>query len=212
MTQTLQNVAHEVLEKPRLLNHPFYQRWERGELASHEMTSYAEQYRYFEKMLPDFLHELADQLPTGSARSAVESNLHDEVSTPSHVELFEKFAAHYGATNADISPAMRNLLQAYRDVLDRGPVSGLAGLLAYELQGAEIANSKANGLARHFAATDEALEFWKCHGSLEADHAQWTLDALDSLDFEVSDVTDGMDRVASAWWLFLDERELLKVA
>jgi pyrroloquinoline-quinone synthase len=212
MTDTLRTIVNEVLQGRRLLEHPFYRRWESGDLTPGELKAYAEQYRFFEAMLPDFLSELAGRLPDGTARTLVESNLNDEVATPSHLDLFGAFAAHYGAEDVDASPAMQSLMSAYRGVLDAGPICGLAGLLAYEVQGAEIAESKAAGLARHYGASEEALEFWRTHGSIEVDHAQWTLDALESLNADDAVVRRSMTEVAAAWWSFLDERDALVAA
>lgn len=196
------------LSDRQLLSHPFYQRWEAGQLSRDELTSYAEQYRYFETMLPTFLHSLSEQLPEGSVRDAVLDNLRDETTPPSHLELFELFATHYGATNAAASPAMANLLEAYRDLLDRGPQSALAGLWAYESQGAAIAKSKAEGLRAHYGVDNDAATFWDAHWLVEGDHAAWTLDALSTLDPDNDEAAASARLIGDAWWTFLDEREL----
>ncbi len=209
MTRTLRSTLDDALDGRQLLSHPFYQRWEAGELSRDELTRYAEQYRHFEEMMPRFLGDLADALPSGDARTLVEANLRDEVATPSHLELFDRFAAHFDAQPAPASPAMSELLHAYDDVLAAGPVVALGGLLAYESQGAAVAESKGAGLARHYDASPAALEFWTQHGSLEHDHAAWTLAALEELAPSPSDVRDGARTVADAWWNFLDERERL---
>src|ERR1700722_16656982 len=107
MTTALQQSMFEVLSDRQLLDHPFYRRWEAGELSRDELTLYAEQYRFFEAMLPEFLETLSDQLPEGVARNCVVANLADETGSPSHLELFDRFAAHYGATQPSISPAMQ---------------------------------------------------------------------------------------------------------
>ncbi|MHB8378612.1 MAG: TenA family transcriptional regulator [Acidimicrobiales bacterium] len=211
MKTKLHETLDATLVNRQLLDHPFYRRWEAGELNDGELTLYAEQYRYFETMLPTFLVCLSEQLPEGLARDAVLDNYRDEVSSPSHLELFEAFADFYGASNAPISPAMTALVASYDEVLRRSPASALAGLLAYEYQGAAIADSKANGLIKHFNASSDAVAFWMVHGSVEEDHAQWTLDALASLEPDEADVEAAARVVGEAWWSFLDERELLGV-
>lgn len=80
--------------------------------------------------------------------------------------------------------------------------------MAYESQGAAIADSKAAGLVEHYGVTDEALTFWTEHGSIEGDHAKWTFDALASLNPDLAEVNDAALLVGEAWWAFLDEREL----
>jgi pyrroloquinoline quinone (PQQ) biosynthesis protein C len=171
------------------------------------LTHYAEQYRFFEAMMPSFLQGIVEQLGDGPARDLVSANLVDEVTPPSHLELFALFARHYGARDAEASPAMAHLLEAYATVLTQGPARALAGLLAYESQGAAVADTKGAGLAAHYGASEDALIFWHQHGSIEGDHASWTVDALASLDPDLDDVAEGARIVGDAWWAFLDERD-----
>jgi pyrroloquinoline-quinone synthase len=211
MSTDLQHSFFDALYDRQLLNHPFYQRWEEGSLTRDDLTRYAEQYRHFETMMPRFLARLRDELAPGEARELVEANLRDEVSPPSHLDLFEQFATSFDATDAAPSPAMGDLLSAYDDAARQGPVSALAGLLAYESQGAAVAHSKGLGLAKHYNAPAEALLFWGEHGSIEGDHAEWTFDALASLHPDIDEVRTAARRVGDAWWAFLDERELQAV-
>jgi len=154
------------------------------------------------------LTDIATGLPEGPLRNAVEKNRADEVAAPSHLDLFEQFATHYGATGSAPSPAMSRLLGAYRECIDRGTSAAVAGLLAYEVQGAEIATTKATGLVEHYGAPRPATEFWRLHGEVEDDHATWIVDATDVVDVDVDDAIYGAHLVADAWWAFLDERAL----
>jgi pyrroloquinoline-quinone synthase len=208
MIPVLQRRIDTALEDIQLLDHPFYRRWETGNLKRDELTHYAEQYRFFEAMLPSFLQQLSEELIPGSAKELVDANYSDEVTPPAHVELFEAFARFYDAAPISMSPAMTHLVDAYAQVLRRGSTSALAGLYAYESQGAAIADSKATGLSEHYGADETALEFWKEHGSIEGDHARWTFDALASLNPDLDDVGFAARLVGDAWWAFLDEREL----
>jgi pyrroloquinoline-quinone synthase len=206
MTNQLANALESSLRGRKLLSHPFYQRWEAGELSVEELRHYAEQYRYFEQMLPAFLRQLAAQLRDGVARESVLKNLADELAEPSHLELFERFAAFYDAAEVPISNAMQRLVDAYDEVLADSPAAALAGLWAYESQGAAIADSKAEGLARHYGANRNALAFWNAHGSIEGDHAKWTLEALEQVGRHEG-IVDASRKIADVWWEFLDERE-----
>ncbi len=209
MTNFLDTVLVSSISDRLLLNHPFYRRWEAGALSSDELRLYAEQYRFFEEMLPRFLERLAAELPDGVARESVLKNLADEVAAPSHLELFERFAEFYQASVTPISPAMQRLVDAYSDVLAQGPTAALAGLWAYESQGAGIADSKAEGLAAHYGASADSLAFWWAHGTIEADHAKWTLEALELLDPDNAVAREAARLIGDAWWEFLDERELV---
>jgi pyrroloquinoline quinone (PQQ) biosynthesis protein C len=104
---------------------------------------------------------------------------------------------------------MTALVASYDEVLERSPQAALAGLLAYESQGAAIADSKAEGLVQHFNASSEATEFWTVHGSIEEDHAAWTMDALAFLNPDEGEVEWAARLIGDAWWAFLDERQLL---
>ena len=209
MTLRLQATLDTALADLQLLKHPFYQRWEAGELHRDELTDYVEQYRYFEAMLPIFLESLSEQLPVGPSKDLVLANLSDEVSPPSHLDLLEQFARFLDADESAISPAMLALVSSYSSLLQRSPASSLAGLWAYESQGAAIADSKAEGLVDHYGAGPDAIAFWSAHGTIEEDHAKWTLEALESLDPDVDEVRSAALLIAQAWWSFLDERESL---
>ena len=201
----------DALDGCRLLDHPFYVRWQAGELREGELRSYAEQYRHFERALPIFLTSLAALLEPGSARDAVAANLVDEVGPPSHLDLFERFSDAVGARDAEATPAMRSILEAYDSALHEGADVALAGLAAYESQGAEVADTKRDGLIRHYGVTDAGLDFWTAHGSLEDDHARWTIEALDALDATPEAIRRGVELVGGAWWDFLSEREALAI-
>ena len=209
MRNSIEALVHRFLEGRRLLSHPFYVRWEEGTLSLDDLSAYAEQYRFFEAYLPQFLTELASRLGEGPAREAVLANLADEIADPSHLVLFDRFAEAYGVGHADISPAMASLLASYRTALDEGVDVAMAGLLAYEEQGADIAITKSEGLVRHYGGVSPAIDFWAVHGSVEGDHAKWTAEGLGSLSPSEDSVERGIDLIGGAWWEFLNEREAL---
>ena len=202
-------VLAEVLRERRLLDHPFYRRWEAGQVTMAELAGYAAQYRHFEAAVPSFLARLEDLVPAGPARELVAANRADELGDPvPHLELFDRFAAAVDAGLEPASPATAALLATYDDLLDEGGAAGLAGFLAYECQAAEVAASKASGLRRHYGLDDEAVSFWEHHAAVDARHGRWLEEALGQA------ATDGPDSVlaaarrgADAWWAFLDERE-----
>jgi pyrroloquinoline-quinone synthase len=204
----------------RLLEHPFYRRWERGEVSMAELADYAEQYRHFEALLPTFLGELVAELPEGPAKDLVAANLADEQGDPvAHVELFEQFAGAVGARpieQAPASAATRALVDSYAGSVSDGPVSALAGFIAYECQASEVARSKAEGLRNHYGMDDLAVSFWEHHARVDARHGEWALEALGDLSESLdpgarAQILPAFRRGADAWWSFLDERELTAV-
>jgi len=200
----------EMLSDRRLLDHPFYRRWERGEVSIGELGCYAAQYRYFEEYLPTFLTTLLAGLPEGTARNLVAANLADELGDPvPHVELFHRFADAVDAPTATASPATKGLLATYDELLARAPLAALAGFAAYECQASEIARRKADGLRRDHGIDEYAVSFWEHHAATDRQHGEWILRALDESTESLGELTPFIHQAADAWWAFLDEREAL---
>lgn len=209
--QPIHEVLAEAIVGRRLLTHPFYRRWEAGTLTEAELAAYAEQYRHIERELPVTLAAIAEALPAGHARKLVEANLADELGTPEpHAQLFESFARAAGAApEARATPSTAALLAVVRTTAANDPVAALAMIAAYEVQAADIAASKGDGLRRHYGFDDEGTRFWDVHRTQEVDHAGWSMDALTALDADLDVVQAAATVSADSWWLFLSEREEL---
>ena len=194
----------------RLLSHPFYRRWVRGELTVDDLRGYAEQYRCFEASLPVTLGRVRDGISDGAVRAIVQGNLDDETGAEgiSHLELFERFMGALDARR-DGNPggAMAHLLSTYDALTDGGPVGGLSALLAYEVQVPEIAVSKAAGLTAHHGMSQEQVAFWNVHASIDGAHAEWLLEGLARLEAPAAEVAAAARTAADSWWEFLDECE-----
>jgi len=213
-TAHIQEALIDALTGRQLLTHPFYRRWEAGTLADGELAAYAEQYRHLEGELPLTLAAIAGQLPAGRARTLVEANLADELGEPApHAVMFESFARAAGA-RAEVAPteATAALLSAIRSVAGRDPVAALSMVAAYEVQAADIAASKADGLRRHYGLDDEGTRFWDVHTTQEVAHAGWSSEALALIDADAAAVQASARVAAEAWWAFLTEREELASA
>jgi len=208
-THDLSTALKNVLSDRQLLTHPFYRRWEAGELEDGELAAYAAQYRYFEAALPAVLETIAGHLPAGSARDLVEMNLADERSVPrTHLELFDDFADAVGALPAGPSPSTEHLLAVYATALAEGPAAALGAVAAYESQASAVAASKADGLRAHYGLPAAGTAFWELHADADEAHAAWTYDALVELaGDDPTAVLHAVRRTADAWWSFLDERE-----
>lgn len=204
--------VEEALQGRRLLSHPFYQRWSRGELRPGELAAYAGQYRFIEARLPRWLETIQRSTPTREVNELVQRNLDDEVGGPStHLELFDRFAGAVGATHpesTEIGPATRALLSTHDELVASSAADGLVAVLTYELQSPEISASKAAGLRSQYGFDSDAVEFWDTHASVEGDHASWTLDAVVAAGGDPPAVRTVARRAADAWWAFLDEREV----
>ena len=197
----------------RLLTHPFYKRWEAGQLQPGELAAYAAQYEHFETALPAILRATLDTLePDSAAADLVRQNLADEEGNPvPHVTLFAAFADGVGARATAPTDATRRLLDTYGQLVAAGPAHGLAALIAYEIQAPDIAATKAAGLREHYGLDSRATEFWDVHALMDREHADWAVEAL----AQVPDADAAIPAVratADAWWTFLDEREAAAVA
>jgi pyrroloquinoline quinone (PQQ) biosynthesis protein C len=210
LTTQIDTLLAEVLRDRRLLDHPFYRRWEAGTLGRDELAAYAAQYRHFERALPGVLEHIAERTEQPQARRLVEANLDDERTNPApHVELFEAFAAAVGApVDADASPATTALLGVYASTSEDGDVvAALAALAAYEVQASEIAASKADGLRARYGVDADGTRFWDVHAGAEEAHGAWLVDAIAALGPDPATVVDAATSAATAWWSVLDERE-----
>jgi pyrroloquinoline-quinone synthase len=208
ITAQLKEAFDDAIATRRLLEHPYYRRWQEGLLSLEDLAAYAEQYRHFEQSLPGVLETVADRLD-GTARCLVENNLRDETSVPrAHVELFEGFASAVNArSNAEPSVATDGLVELYERAAATSAAAALAVIGAYEMQASEVALTKAHALRAHYGMGGSGTEFWDLHGEIEKDHASWTVEALAQSDGDLSTVAEFATASAEAWWSFLDERE-----
>jgi pyrroloquinoline quinone (PQQ) biosynthesis protein C len=164
-----------------LLSHPFYRRWEAGELEPTELASYGAQYLHFEQQLPQTLAALIEATAPGPARDALQANLDDELGDPvSHVALFETFLEAVEGSHATPTAA-------------------------YEVQAAAISRSKGDGLRQWYGLDEVGTAFWDKHATLEIEHASWLLGAATALDEKP--FLAGVAASRDAWWGFLDDRE-----
>jgi pyrroloquinoline-quinone synthase len=196
-----------------LLTHPFYRRWEAGELESQELAEYAVHYRAFEAVLPTVLSDVADRLATDGRTAATDlvgRNLADELGSPRpHLELFDEFAGALPdrAVATSPGPAATALAETYRTLAEESPAAAVAGLAAYETQAAAIAATKGDGLRRWYGMDAAGTAFWDVHATMDADHGDWAVEALALMDADPDVVADAARRAADAWWALLDERE-----
>ena len=209
----LSGAVASAIEGHHLLTHPFYRRWEAGELTAGELADYAVHYRAFEAALPEILAVVVDELAASGevgAAEMVSRNLADELGRPEpHLALFDGFAAAVPAEPVATvpGPAAEALVDTYRMLAAESPAAAISGLAAYETQAAEIAASKGEGLRRWYGMDAAGTRFWDLHATLDAEHGEWAVEALALLGADPVVVEDAARRAASAWWALLDERQ-----
>ncbi|HEY4929471.1 MAG TPA: iron-containing redox enzyme family protein [Acidimicrobiales bacterium] len=200
------------LEERMLLTHPFYRRWEAGELRTQELAEYAVHYRAFEAVLPTVLSAVVDRLMFDGEMEAadlVARNLADELGRPeSHLAMFDEFASALPTAHAAAPGVAADALAGtYLELVGQSPVAAIAGLAAYETQAAAIAASKGDGLRRWYGVDADGTRFWDVHATMDVDHGDWVVEALAMLGADEAEVSDAARRAADAWWALLDERE-----
>jgi pyrroloquinoline-quinone synthase len=140
-----------------VLEHPFYLRWESGELTRTELAYYAGEYRHAVLALADAADAGGD-----SEHAAEEAG---------HVALWDDFAAALDAP-LDRSPNAETLdcATAWRR---NEPLEARAVLYAIESGQPDISRTKLEGLVRHYGFTPatEETAYFEIHSSRDHDHA-----------------------------------------
>lgn len=203
------------IRERHLLKHPFYRAWSCGELPIETLRSYASQYYRFESNFPRYVGGVYARLTDPASRRTLLENLLDEEGrTPTHPELWLRFARGIGAdttavTTARPSAATRGLLEEYeRSTLDGSVARGLAALYAYESIFPEIAAEKSRGLRAFYGLRSrEAHEFFRVHTFADVEHARAERSLLrreiDRGAGAARDARRGVRGAIDAWWSFL---------
>src|SRR3989442_1481749 len=140
-----------------VLDHPFYLRWERGELTRDELAFYAGEYRHAVVGLA------GAAAATGDAAHAAEEN--------EHIDLWDDFAAAVDAPldreprseTADCAEAWRR-----QDALEARAV-----LYAVESGQPDISRTKLAGLVRHYGFDEGSpgTAYFSLHSDRDHEHA-----------------------------------------
>jgi len=155
-----------------VLEHPFYQRWNAGELAPDELGVYAAEYRRAVIALAEASERAAAKAPA-PRQAGLRRHAEEEAG---HVELWDAFAREAGASveagaEAPVLPGTRSCVQAWtagEDLLEH-----LAVLYVIEAGQPEISKTKIAGLTAHYGYSAEgpATEYFRVHELLDVEHA-----------------------------------------
>jgi pyrroloquinoline-quinone synthase len=161
----------------RLLDHPFYRAWAAGELTRDDLGFYSTQYWRQVETFPAYLRTLASRMPESPSRSAIESNLADEVDGD-HAGLWQAFAEGLGHSaseldGADIEPETAACVEAFTEgTRDRSLAFGLGMIYGYESQTPDVAATKIEGLRNFYGLTGSTNEYFELHGELDIEHTR----------------------------------------
>jgi pyrroloquinoline-quinone synthase len=154
----------EARERWNVLRHPFYVRWERGELSREELGFYAGEYRH-----------AVVALAQAAAASRDEPHAREE---REHVALWDDFAAALAA------PTVREPLAETETCADawspEDELEALAVLSAVEAARPAISETKLRGLVDHygFQAGTPGTRYFELHAERDVEHAREARAAL----------------------------------
>lgn len=197
-----------------VLTHPWYRKWECGELSVDSLRHYAKEYYWQVARFPRYLSALHSQLEELESRQVVLRNLQDEENDAEpHPKLWLEFAEALGVPGREIvsskpGPAARRLIEEFEGLVSSGPAPALGALLAYESQVPEVARFKAEALEKHYLPEERrarGTRFFAVHREADVWHTQeldGLVQALPAEDRREAQLA--ADRAGAALWEFLD--------
>ena len=185
-----------------VLEHPFYRRWECGELSRGELTAYAGEYRHAVVALAD----------TAKTAAPVAGHEHAEEER-SHVELWDNFAA---AVDAEPGPARLDgtvkCVTAWTAASD--PIEALGILYAIEAGQPDVSKTKLDGLIQHYGFEREGAATWyfTLHAERDHEHAAHSRELLErhARPEDADRVVDAAELALIGNWSLLDSVEALR--
>ena len=169
-----------IIASRNLLDHPFYQSWQRGELMPEHLRAYARQYYHHVLAFPQYVSGAHAICPDQRDRQELLENLiEEERGEENHPELWLRFAEGVGATRDEVEHAMplpetSALVELFREAtMRRSFPEACAALYVYESQVPEVAKTKIDGLKRFYGIDDErTLQFFEVHIGADEIHSE----------------------------------------
>jgi pyrroloquinoline-quinone synthase len=183
----------EVRDRWDVLRHPFYRRWECGELTRDDLAYYAGEYR----------HAVA-ALARLAGRASSPEHAAEEAA---HVTLWDGFAH---ALDADLDRPPRVETQACVDswASPSDELEGAAALYAIESAQPEISRTKLDGLLEHygFAGGGAATAYFEIHSERDHEHAAESKRVLEerASDEDCDRLVSAVERALAGNWTLLD--------
>ena len=174
-----------------VLDHPFYLRWERGELSREDLAYYAGEYRHAVVALAD--------------AAAVGGDSEHAAEEAAHIDLWDDFAAALEAPlDREPSTETRECATAWRS---EDSLEARAVLYAVESGQPAISQTKLTGLVDHygFTAGTNATEYFELHADRDHEHAAASAEVLRNAAPEDADrLVAAAEAALKANWRLLD--------
>jgi pyrroloquinoline-quinone synthase len=159
----------EARRRRNILEHPFYTRWERGELTRADLSAYAGEYRHAVIALAGAAEAAA---PLAGAEHAEQER--------AHIELWDDFAAALDA-NIDRAPRVETERCASAWTSAQDPLEALAILYAIEAGQPDVSRTKLTGLVEHYGFEErgDGTAYFHLHAELDEEHAAQSRELLE---------------------------------
>jgi pyrroloquinoline-quinone synthase len=179
----------EARERWNLLNHPFYRRWNCGELKREDLAYYAGQYRHAVVALA----ETAGKADAEHAREEAE-----------HVLLWDEFADAVGAAPAEPSAETAECVSAW--LAPEDPIGALAVLYAIEAGQPDVSQTKLDGLADHYGVNrhEPGAAYFALHIELDHEHAASSRALLEAHSGDEDRLVELVQNALRGNWILLD--------
>jgi pyrroloquinoline-quinone synthase len=181
----------EARQRWDVLEHPFYERWECGQLTREELAFYAGEYRH-----------AVVALARAAAAAGEAEHAREEAE---HVALWDEFAASVEAP-LDREPTSETSDCAAAWAPEER-FRALAVLYAVESSQPAISRTKLSGLVEHygFGADDPAAEYFRLHAERDVEHARAAREALaEAPASRRAELAAVAERALEANWRLLD--------
>ena len=192
----------EKIQEKHLLNHPFYETWNAGELSHEAIKEYSAQYFKHVSSFPRYLSSIHSNCDDLKTRQILLDNLIDEErGSENHPELWMRFAEGMGNSreNVENKRAMKETEELVATFYSLSKSEqyhvGLAALYCYESMQPEISETKKDGLQKFYGIEDEkTLKFFTVHMHADKLHRE----VVRSLLVELSDTKEKQEQILAA--------------
>ena len=184
-------ILDQIIDEKCLLKHPFYQAWNMGTLKTEEIGLYATQYGEFIDTIAQGWEAAGDSEVAAEERE--------------HAVLWTDFAHGLGASRpaAQRLPEIEQLVSLARSSFSNR-AGALGALYAFEQQQPGTAQSKLDGLRKHYSIPAKAEVYFDIHKA-DFDEQAWLAEEIEKLSSEEYAQAEAACRqMATALWGGLD--------
>ena len=206
------SILKEIIKPYHLLQHPFYQKWNKGVLNKKVLQEYSKQYFHHVEAFPRCISAIHSNCTELENRLILLGNLIEEEDKENHHPgLWLKFANGLGINSEDVKDAKLNqetkeLIDGFLDITKNSYAKGLGALYTYEYSVPEVAKSKIMGLSKFYGINDaETIKFFTVHIQADEWHSEECLNLLKKLKSskEQQEAINGAEQLSKLMWDFL---------